>query len=278
MLNFQKMLIDAFTTELETAFIRTYGDLKRDFSSFFAWAGRLALENICNSDLLYHNVDHTMLVALAGQEILIGKHLSEGGVSPGDWTHVLLALLCHDIGYVRGVCQNDGNGKYATGVGSEVVELPAGGTDAVLAPYHVDRSKLFIRERFGGRLMIDLDPDRVESYIEMTRFPPPDDAFYKDTTGYGGLVRAADFIGQLGDPNYLRKIPALFYEFEEIGLNEKSGYKNPQDMRQNYAKFYWDVVSPYIQPALKYLRITQEGKQWIANLYANVFSVEHNQG
>jgi hypothetical protein len=26
---------------------------------------------------------------------------------------------------------------------------------------------------------------------------------------------------------------------------------------------------------LRYLRVTQEGKQWIANLYANVFGSEH---
>ena len=65
---------------------------------------------------------------------------------------------------------------------------------------------------------------------------------------------------------------ALFYEFQEIGLNEKLGYKAPGDLRQTNAKFYWDVVSPYIQGALRYLRVTQEGKQWIANLYANVLA------
>jgi hypothetical protein len=27
---------------------------------------------------------------------------------------------------------------------------------------------------------------------------------------------------------------------------------------------------------LRYLRVTQEGKLWIANLYANVFSTEHS--
>jgi hypothetical protein len=26
---------------------------------------------------------------------------------------------------------------------------------------------------------------------------------------------------------------------------------------------------------LRYLRVTQEGQQWVANLYANVFSMEH---
>ena len=36
-----------------------------------------------------------------------------------------------------------------------------------------------------------------------------------------------------------------------------------------------EVVRPYIEDALRYLRVTQDGKLWIANLYANVFSMEH---
>ena len=32
-------------------------------------------------------------------------------------------------------------------------------------------------------------------------------------------MRAADLIGQLGDPHYLRKANALYHEFEEVGMN-----------------------------------------------------------
>jgi hypothetical protein len=46
-------------------------------------------------------------------------------------------------------------------------------------------------------------------------------------------------------------------------------------MRERFAGFYWDVVSPYIQDALRYLQVTREGQQWIANLYSHVFDVEH---
>ena len=35
------------------------------------------------------------------------------------------------------------------------------------------------------------------------------------------------------------------------------------------------MVQPYILDALRYLRVTQEGQQWVANLYANVFLMEH---
>ena len=278
MLNFQRLTIECFVEELKGAYQRTYTDMEPQLGNIIAWSGRLALENISNSDALYHNVDHTVMVTLAGQAILEGKHLCEGGIKPKDWLHFMIALLFHDIGYVKGVCRNDRDGVFASGVGNETVKVPPGGTDVVLTPYHVDRSQLFVRERFGGELLEGMervvDVEAIASYIEMTRFPVPDDERYKDTKSYGGLVRAADFIGQLGDPNYLRKTPALFYEFEEIGRNQVSGYKRPGDLREAYAKFYWNVVSPFIQHALRYLRVTQEGKQWIASLHSHVFEVE----
>jgi len=80
----------------------------------------------------------------------------------------------------------------------------------------------------------------------------------------------------LGDPDNLRKTPALFYEFHELGVNEKFGYKAPNDLRKSYASFYWNSVSPYIQDALQYLRLTEDGKQWVANMHSHVFDTEHD--
>ncbi len=276
MLNIQKLVIEHFVQELRAAYQETYSTMESEFGNIIAWAGRLALENIANSDALYHNVEHAIQVTLVGQAILKGKHLCEGGVTPKDWMLFTIALLCHDIGYVKGICRADRGNTFATGIGAETVEIPPTGTDAALQPYHVDRSKLFIRERFDGQLLVSIEAGTIASYIEMTRFPSPDDDFYKDTKGYGGLVRASDFIGQLGDPRYLRKIPALFYEFEETGANVTTGYQNPGHMRQGYADFYWKVVAGQIQEALRYLRVTQEGRQWIANLHAHVFDSEHH--
>jgi hypothetical protein len=98
------------------------------------------------------------------------------------------------------------------------------------------------------------------------------------TDGYPELVRADDLIGQLGDPNRLLRCLALFYEFQEIGLNEKLGYKTPGDLRQSNAKFYCDVARPYIQAATRYLRVTHEGKRCVANLYENLLAgVDRNK-
>jgi hypothetical protein len=280
MINWQELTIDMFVEQLRTVYQRTYGDMESSFGRIIVWCGRLVLENISNSDALYHDIDHTIMVSLAGQAILEGKHLREGGITPLDWMHYMIAVLCHDIGYVKGICRNDTKDRFATGVGDEMVYISPEGTDVGLTPYHVDRSKLFVKERFGSRLLQDmtkqLDADLIASYIEMTRFPSPPGEMYKDTKGFGGLTRAADFIGQLGDPDYLRKTPALYFEFQELGINEKLGYKTPNDMRKNYASFYWNSVDEYIQDALVYLRLTEDGKQWIANMHSHVFDSEHD--
>jgi hypothetical protein len=277
MFNATEILIDTFVQKLREGYRRTYGGLKTDHEDIIAWAGSMAMENIANSDALYHNVEHSILVTLVGQEILRGKHIREGGVKPEDWLHFIISLVCHDIGYVKGVCRSDRDSErlYATGESGEMVHLPLGASDAALTPYHIDRAKLFINERFGGHNLIDAK--LIKLSIELTRFPIPKEGDHRDTVNYPGLIRASDLIGQLSDPRYLNKISALYYEFEETGVNKALGYRNPGDVRRNYSQFYWKGVFPYIQDALRYLELTQQGKQIIANLYSNVFVIEHEE-
>ena len=72
----------------------------------------------------------------------------------------------------------------------------------------------------------------------------------------------------------MRKANALFHEFEEIGLNKTLGYNTPADVIYKYPQFYWTHVAPQVQTAIGYLNVTSSGRQWIANLYANVFRAE----
>jgi hypothetical protein len=274
MFNPTEAMVKACIERLQAGYRETYGSLKPDYADILGWVGNMALEIIANTDALYHDVEHTVLVTLTGQEILRGKHIREANVSCEDWLNVILSLLCHDIGYIKGVCQQDKplEGAYATGLEDIMLQLPVGSTDASLTPFHVDRGKLFIEERFSDHKLIDAEA--MKRNIELTRFPVPADEEHSDTNNYPGLVRAADLIGQLSDPRYLQKIPALFYEFEETGANKAFGYRNPVDLRKNYPAFYWNVVFQYIQPGLRYLKVTLSGKQIIANLYANVLRVE----
>ena len=154
--------------------------------------------------------------------------------------------------------------------------LPEGATDAALTPYHVARSKLFVRERFGKVALVVINTAEIEANIEHTRFPVPEDDQHGGTDDFPGLLRAADLIGQLADINYLRKTAALFNEFRETGVNKKLNYNSAADLRANYPHFFWKMVQPYTVDALRYLRVTQDGQQWIANLYSNVFTTEHS--
>ena len=275
MFNPTALVIDKFVDQLQSMYHRVYGVMEPDYPGIIGFIGRMALENIANSDAPYHDVNHTIMVTLVGQEILRGKHVSEGGITPRDWLHFMVSLLCHDIGYVRGVCHGDRDGRYVINAKGETTGVPPGATDASLTPYHVNRSKLFVRERFGRVALTPIDTMVIEANIEHTRFPVPQDDEHTSHADYPGLVRAADLIGQLADLNYMRKIPALFAEFSETGTSEKLGYRNAADLRAAYPGFFWRAVKPYIGEGLRYLHVTQEGKQWIANLYAHVFEEEH---
>ena len=247
---------------------RRFGSTDAGLVELVQSAARLALDCIGNSDALYHNVEHTMLVTLVGYDILRGRRLlTETNAS--DFAHLIIACLFHDIGYVRGILKGDSSDGYIVDAKGNKAKPPRGSSDAALLPFHVDRSKLFVLDRMAKNKL--LDATRIANAIECTRFPPPHGA---DDSEEGMLVRAADLIGQLGDPHYLRKANALYYEFEEVGMNKQLGYTSPADLTDLYPKFFWTSVSPHVQSAIRYLNVTSSGRQWIANLHSNIFRAE----
>ncbi len=249
---------------------RRFGSSHTQLSEMLPAAARTALECIGNSDALYHNVEHTLLVTLAGHEILRGRAL-HSHMTADDYVHVIMACLLHDIGYVRGLFKEDDGEGFVVDRRGQKICLPRGSSDAGLMPYHVDRSKLYVINHIEG--MAPLDKGRIARAIEGTRFPPLADQQFDEEQS---IVRAADLIGQLGDPNYIRKANALYYEFEEVGINRQLGYDSPADIVNRYPQFYWNSVAPHIQTEIRYLNMTSTGRQWIANLYANIFRAERD--
>lgn len=270
MITIPELAVDAIGNFLSKYMERRYGASEARLTEAVPSIARIALECIGNSDALYHNVEHTMLVTIAGHDILRGRALLTN-MPASDYAHMIIACLTHDIGYVRGILSGDDRDGFVIDGSGRKVKLARGSSDASLTPYHVDRSKLFVMERMRG--MDDLDPERIARAIEGSRFPVtvPE---VSDDDEETSLLRAADLIGQLGDPHYIRKANALFFEFEEIGLNRQFGFQNPADLVMNYPKFYWDRVAPFIEPAIRHLQVTARGRQWIANLYSNVFCAE----
>jgi hypothetical protein len=274
MLTLPELAADALGSFLAADMKDRFGSSHARLAELIPFAARLTLECIGNSDALYHNVEHTMLVTLAGHDIFKGRALLMPS-TPADYANFIVACLAHDIGYVRGVIKGDGDDGYVVDDTGRKVSLPRGSSDAALAPHHVERSKLFVLDRVAA--IEELDGERIARAIGFTQFPYILANEKEDEAGIDEepfLLRAADLIGQLGDPHYLRKVNALYYEFEEIGLNERLGYGSPADLVDKYPQFYWNRVSPHIQAAIRYLNVTSSGRRWIAGLYSNVFRAE----
>lgn len=269
----KQILIETFIAYLRSTYHNAFEDSQSDYSEFLGATARIALGTIAQSDALYHNLEHTLLVTSVGQEILQAKRLCEGGdsISPKDWLHVTVALLCHDIGYCKGICRQDDAelGRHSTGLKNDYVFLPFGSTDAALSAYHVDRSKQFAQEQFEKAAVIDVTV--VQQIIDRTRFPAIETTpLQADVQILANLGRSADLIGQFSDRNYLQKLPALFYEFEQNGTNHRLGYRNISDVKAGLSEFYWHRVHGYVEDAIEYLQHTSTGQQIVTELYANV--------
>ncbi|MSR15194.1 MAG: metal-dependent phosphohydrolase [Gammaproteobacteria bacterium] len=269
MLNVTQLLADEVECRLSANFAVSFGGRDSDYLTLAVRAARDALAQIATSDALYHNCEHTAHVGLVGLQILLGKQILHGNVSRENWLNVVVALMCHDIGYAPCACSNDVAERIATGVNNVTVRRTHGCSDAALMPIHVDRGKRYVAESFSSDTAT-IDISFVQACIERTRFPVPSDPLYREVTDYPGLVRAADLLGQLSDPRYLHKLSAVFYEFEEIGFNATTGYRKPGDLRDAYPNFFEKNVTPYIGPASHFLEQTKEGREILSSLYHNV--------
>ena len=254
-------------------FRRIFGSAHDDDAERLGSAARATIECIARSDALYHNYEHTLQVTMVGRDILQGMMVSQR-IEPADYSHLIVACLLHDIGYVRGVLSGDTETEFVIDASGKKITLPRGASDAALTPYHVDRSKIFAFERLEK--VPNIDAARVAEAIEMTRFPVPQDS-QRESGLEPKLVQAADFIGQLGDPLYSRKANALYCEFEEIGMNRQLGYSSPADIIEKYPAFFWNSVSAHLDDGIKYLNMTTSGRQWIANLHHHILCAERAQ-
>lgn len=260
---------------LSTQYRQTFPNASPAHAAFLSDAAQQIMSRIGKSDALYHNAEHTMMAVMAAHQIVRGR-MTDEKVSPEDWLHFMIAVLVHDIGFVRGVCPGDTESCMVVDEAGTMMTPCRGASDACLGPHHIERGKIFARHWFAGSRFVDAE--RIAAAIEMTRFPVPDAPEYKDAASEAGLVRAADLIGQLADPSYHRKVNALFWELCETGAAKAMGYKDPADVRDKFPAFYESKVAPWLGPALAHLKKTPEGRSWIANLKANVRGPEARDG
>ena len=71
MFNPTEIVIQAFVEHLRNMYGQIYGVLEPAYPDIIGFVGRLALENIADSDAVYHDMNHTIMVTLVGQGLLM---------------------------------------------------------------------------------------------------------------------------------------------------------------------------------------------------------------
>lgn len=155
-------------------------------------------------DTAYHNISHTMQATLCLVELLHHRHFTDATprVSADDLKRAVVAMLFHDIGYLKEAGDDQGSGAKYTHV-------------------HEARSCALAREFLSTKGWSEDDIVFVENLISATG-PMADLTkinFRSETERLlGQVVCTADYIGQMSDPDYPDKLETLFHEFEESYL------------------------------------------------------------
>lgn len=267
------ILIDAFVKHTLSAFDQMFEQTSATERHSLECATKTALELLVNCNCAYHDIHHTLLITDAGLCILRGRQMIYGDLSTKNWINAVVAMLFHDVGYLRSLLPEDNLSSAKISRTGNIINRPTGATDAFLTPYHIDRGIMYVQEKFGADPIIDTDA--VARYITMTYFPVLTPEYPADHDGLGDLVRCADLIGQMADPHYLNKLPRLYTEFCETGEAQSRGLDHAADLQAGVPEFFSKEVQPHVSEGIKCLEQSAEGQQWIASLQHNLRLAEN---
>lgn len=259
---------NAFAEDLSNGFLDVFGEGGDGptFAGIIRYIAGTVFEIFYQlGDAPYHDHEHTFEVCFTGQTILKGMHVFRS-VSPREWLNFMVACLGHDIGYVFGIFPGD------KALRKKYQKQNENCTGASLTPQHVDRSRQFIKERFGH--LDCLDMDLVMEMIEYTRFEADAREQHPEIGSFPGLVRAADLIGQMASPLYIKKMWHLYQEFVETGALANLPFDTVYGMRKYYPDFFKNVIKPLIEDAADLLQLTMEGRTILASLSYNLYHTE----
>ena len=156
MITVPELAANALDTFIASHMKHRFGSIQAGLIERTSSAARVALECIGNSDALYHNVEHTMLVTLVGYDIMNGPALLKH-TSAGDYARVIVACLLHDIGYVRGILKGDEPGGYMVDANGGKANLRAARPMPPCCLITLIARKLYVLDRLAGNDLFDAD-------------------------------------------------------------------------------------------------------------------------
>ena len=171
----------------------------------------------------YHNLEHTLSVALASARLIHGCTLAGDAFNPEDVQIALVAALFHDVGLIQTTDDRQGTGAKYT-VGHE--------------ERSVDFVQCYLRQQGAAQ-------DQIRACASMIRCTilaqhPKDIHFpYPAAERLGHIIGSADLLAQIADRTYLEKLLLLYMEFEEARL---PGFDSQLDLLQKTVGFYQFVA------------------------------------
>ncbi len=194
---------------------RVYGDIMRFFSG--GYPGYRA------SNTRYHNLEHTCSSALAAARLVHGLHVQGEVFSPRLVELCLIGTLFHDTGLIQTEEEVEGTGARYT-IGHEDRSL------AVMAKYLAKQGYSPEDIRDCGHMI-----KSTELFFPMEEIPFDSE----EVRTMGKVVGTADLVAQMADRNYQEKLPLLFLEFQEAGME---GFESPLELFRKTEEFYRKVA------------------------------------
>jgi len=176
------------------------------------------------SNTKYHNLEHTCAVTLATARLIHGLHLQHQSFTARIIQISIIGALFHDTGLIQTDEENEGTGAQYT-------------------ICHEDRSIVLMEKYLSGKGFSAEDILDCSHIIMCTKLSLSLDEipFRSDEAMImGKVLGSADLIAQMAGRNYLEKLPLLFLEFKEAGME---GFETPLELFQNTEEFYHSVVS-----------------------------------
>ena len=171
----------------------------------------------------YHNLEHTCSTALAAARLIHGLHIQGRVISPRLVHLCLIGALFHDTGLIQ-------------------TEEEVEGTGAQYTIGHEDRSIAVMGKYLAAK---DYSPEDIRDCGHMVKctelfFPMADIPFDSEEVKIMGIVvGTADLVAQMADRNYQEKLPLLFLEFQEAGME---GFETPLELFKKTEEFYRKVA------------------------------------
>uniref|UniRef100_A0A7C5EPQ3 HD/PDEase domain-containing protein n=1 Tax=Desulfobacca acetoxidans TaxID=60893 RepID=A0A7C5EPQ3_9BACT len=190
---------------------RAYLDIERLFQ------GDYPGYRSCNTG--YHDLAHTQACLLEVAKLVHGSYLHGEGLSERGVALGLISAIMHDTGYIQTSDDMSGTGGKYTLI-------------------HIDRSIQFMRGYMTAKGYPGEEIKFCENCLKCTglQVKMAEIPFLSaENELMGKILGTADLLGQMSDPHYLGKLPELFREFKEAGIQD---YASEWEFLQKTPQFW----------------------------------------